>query len=344
MYFDEYIQKLSKEPLPAVLLFYGDSDGVISESYQELRKKFKLKAPDGTIHIFEGGESQLAEMLSGAQTASLFATRQLLVLRGAEKALGGRSEAAQGRLMDYFENPSPDSTLVFTASGLRKSSKIVAYLEKKGWAVQCSDIPDWKLMPWVRQQARSLGLDLSEEAAQALVQKTGPDIAYLNRAMEHLALFIHPEKKPKVQAILDLPIPGAEAEIFPFLDALGSRKTERAIQYLNSMAPGSENGLVFMMYQRVRDLLGIAAGKAEGLNQSDLAQRLGLHPFRVKSLWEQAGQFTNRELKEAMNDLIRIQAGLVTGRVAKNTLAALLEWWVVKWGKNPLAALAANGE
>jgi len=296
------------------------------------------------VNVFEGGEQQFAELLSGAQTASLFANQQLLVLRNAEKTLGGRSESAVSRLMDYFENPSPDSTLVFVANGLRKSSKIVSFLEKKGWAVQCSDIPDWKLLPWLKQQAAHLGLEMNEEACQALIQKTGTDMAYLNRALEHLSLFILPKKKPALRDILDLPIPGTEAEIFPFLDAIGFRQTEKALQSFHDMAPGSENGIVFMMYQRTRDLLGLAAGKAEGLNQADMAQRLGLHPFRVKSLWDQANQFSNEELQQAMNDLIQIQAGLVVGRIGKTGLFTLLEWWIVKWGKNPLAALAANGQ
>lgn len=343
MYFDEYIQKLGQTALPSIVLLYGESAGVISEGYQQLRKAFRQKAPDGTVNIFEGGEADLSVFLSSAQTASLFASRQLLVFRNAEKVLGGKSDAAQARLSDYLGNPNPDTVLFFAANGLRKTSKIVSLIEKKGWAVQCSDIPDWKLTPWLRQQAKSMELELSEEAGQALIQKTGPDIAYLNRALEHLAIFIHPGKKPTLQDILNLPIPGTEAEIFPFLDALGTRRTEKSIQSLHDMPPGSENGLVFMMYQRIRDLLSVSAGKAEGLGQSDLAQRLGIHPFRVKNLWEQSGQFSQLELQAALNDLIRIQAGLVTGRVGKNALTALLEWWVVKWGKNPLAAGAVNG-
>jgi DNA polymerase-3 subunit delta len=344
MYFDEYIQKLAKSAWPAAVLFYGDSEGVVSEGYTHLKKAFKSKFPQGTVNVFEGGEAQFAELLSGAQTASLFANQQLLVLRNAEKALGGRSESALTRLSDYFENPSPDSTLVFVANGLRKTSKIVSYIEKKGWAVQCSDIPDWKLIPWVRQQAGAMGLEINEEACQALIQKTGTDMAYLTRALEHLSVFILPQKKPTLRDILDLPIPGTEAEIFPFLDAIGFRRTEKAIQSFNEMAPGSENGIVFMMYQRMRDLLGLAAGKAEGLNQADMTQRLGLHPFRVKSLWEQANQYSSDELKQAMNDLIQIQAGLVVGRIGKTGLSTLLEWWIVKWGKNPLAVLTANGK
>ncbi|MGH7739760.1 MAG: DNA polymerase III subunit delta, partial [bacterium] len=253
------------------------------------------------------------------------------------------SDTAQARLSEYLGDPNPDTVLFFSANGLRKTSKIVSLIEKKGWAVQCSDIPDWKLTPWLRQQAKSMDLDLSEEAGQALIQKAGSDIAYLNRALEHLSLFIYPEKKPSLPDVLNLSIPGTEAEIFPFLDAMGSRRTEKTIQSLRDMPPSSENGLVFMMYQRIRDLLSVSAGKAEGLGQSDLAQRMVIHPFRVKNLWEQSGQFTQLELRAALNDLIRIQAGLVTGRVGKNALTAILEWWVVKWGKNPLAAGAVNG-
>jgi DNA polymerase III delta subunit len=109
------------------------------------------------------------------------------------------------------------------------------------------------------------------------------------------------------------------------------------------MASGSENGVVFLLYQRIRELLSIVVGRDEGLNQSDLAQRLGLHPFRIKNLWEQAQKFSVEELKKALKDLIHVQAGLVTGRLGKNTLPSLLQWWILKWGKNPLAAYAAPG-
>ncbi|HET9869607.1 MAG TPA: DNA polymerase III subunit delta [bacterium] len=343
MYFDEFIQKLSQPSWPSLVLLYGDSEGVMAEGLTRLREAFRKRAPGGTVDVREGGEGDLAGLLAEAQTASLFADRRLLVLRGAGKALGGRSEAAQARLADYARDPNPDATVVFAAEGLRKTSKIVGWFEKNGWAAQCSDIPDWKLGPWVRQQARALGLELGDEGAQALLQKTGTDIAYLNRALEHLALFIHPARKPSLQDVLDLPIPGAEAEIFPFLDDWGMRRTEKALLGLRRMAPGAENGLVFMLYQRVRDLLGVAAGRAEGLDQSQLAQRLGIHPFRVKNLWEQSSQYTAGELRGALRDLVRIQAGLVTGRVGKSGLSTLVEWWIVKWGKNPLAAEAANG-
>jgi DNA polymerase-3 subunit delta len=343
MYFDEFILRLKKDDWPSTILLFGDSESVISEGYRFLKEEFKRKKKQGDIQVFESGEPGLTSLLASAQTTSFFSTVQLLILRNAEKNLGGRSEVAAAQLLEYFDNPNPDSTLVFLANGLRKNAKIVNLLEKKGWAVQCSDMPEWKMTAWIRQQAKQIGLDLNEEGCQVLIQKAGLDVAYLQRALEHLSIYLYPQKTATISEIRALPIPGAEAEVYPFLDAVSLRQSEKALGYFNNMASGSENGVIFLLYQRVRELLSIAVGREEGLNQSDLAQRLGLHPFRIKNLWEQAQKFSVEELKLSLKDLIHIQAGLVTGRLGKNTLRSLLEWWILKWGKNPLAAYAAPG-
>ncbi|HEY5039132.1 MAG TPA: hypothetical protein VIJ93_08690, partial [bacterium] len=86
-----------------------------------------------------------------------------------------------------------------------------------------------------------------------------------------------------------------------------------------------------------RELLGVSMGRSKGFTQGVLAEKLGLHPFRVKTLWDQAGQFSATDLKSALLDLIHIQAGVVTGRLGKRVPAVWIEWWILKWGKNRMA-------
>src|SRR5579871_1788878 len=206
MYFDDFLGRL-KGDLPGLVLLFGDSDGVIAEGARALKEKFRKTAKDGTIQAFDGGQDGLNEVLTAAQTISLFASSQLLVVQHAEKMLGGHSEAALQQLKDYFTNPNSASTLVFLAPGLRKTTKAVAAAERMGWAVQCSDIPDWKLSGWLKQQAQGRGLSLPEEGAQLLVQKIGPDIAYLQRALEQLADYAYPQKTVTVEMVKELPVP-----------------------------------------------------------------------------------------------------------------------------------------
>lgn len=338
MYFDDFQNRL-KGDLPNFVLLFGDSDGVISEGARAIKEKFRRKMPDGTIQTFDGGQDKLGEIIAAAQTVSLFAASQLLVVQHAEKIVGGHSEAALQQLKDYFANPNSSSYLVFLAPGLRKTTKAVTAAERMGWSVQCSDIPDWKLSGWLRQQAQGRGLSLPEEAAQVLVQKVGPDIAYLQRALDQLADYAYPQKAVTVEMAEELPVPGVESETFPLLDAVGMRQAEKALGMMGRLQDGVDTGTIMLLYGRLRELLMIAAGKAKGLTQTNAAERLGIHPFRLKALWEQASQFSVEELKSALLDLIHLQAGVVTGRLGKGVPAVYLEMWVLKWGKKRQVAV-----
>jgi DNA polymerase III subunit delta len=342
MYFDDFLNRIKKEEGPNLVLLFGDSESVIAEGYRVLKDKFRKSKPGGTIQVFDGTQDDLMTALSAAQTTGLFSTSQLLAFKNAEKVLGGRSESAVQQLKDYFENPNPDSCLVFMAPGMRKTAKAVTAVERLGWAVQCGDMPEWKLTAWVRQQAQGMGLGMGDEAAQLLVQKIGPDIAYLQRALEQLADFVFPQKTVSTDQVRGMPVPGVESEIFPFLDAVGSRQTEKALGLMGRLEEGVDTGTLMMLYGRTRELLLIALGRAKGWSQPLLAEKLGLHPFRLKNLWEQSSQFTVEELKGALADLIHLQAGVVTGRLGKNTPTISLEWWVLKWGKNRMAKKEAT--
>lgn len=336
MYFDDFMARL-KGDLPGLVLLFGDSDGVIAEGLRAIKEKFRKQSPDGTLQAFDGNGDKLAEILAAAQTASLFSGAQLLVVQRAEKILGGHSEAAVQQLKDYFENPNPSSHLVFLAPGLRKTVKAVAAAERMGWTVQCSDMPEWKLSGWLKQQAQARGLTLPEDAAQLLVQKIGPDIAYLQRALDQLVLYAYPQKAADAEMVRELPVPGVESEIFPLLDAVGMRQAEKALTMMTRLQDGVDTGTVMLLYGRMRELLLVALGRAKGVSQADAAQKLGLHPFRLKALWDQSGQFTAEELKGALKDLIHLQAGVVTGRLGKEVPAVYLEMWVLKWCKRKSA-------
>ncbi|HEY5038284.1 MAG TPA: DNA polymerase III subunit delta, partial [bacterium] len=228
--------------MPSALLLFGDSESVITEGAQITKEKFKRNHLDGTVQFFDGGENALGDVLDAARTTGLFSTAQLLLVKRAEKTLGGHSEKNLQQLKDYFSNPPSGSFLVFLAPGMRKTAKAVSMVERLGWAVQCSDMPDWKILGWLRKEATELGLNLSEEGAQLLVQKVGTDLAYLQRALEQLVVYTLPEKKASVQEVKELPAPGLESEIFAFLDAAGLRQTEAALRALSQLGDGIDTG------------------------------------------------------------------------------------------------------
>jgi DNA polymerase III delta subunit len=333
MYFDDFQTRLKKEGPPRLILLFGDSEGVIAEGLLNTKESFQKTNPEGTVHYFDGASDSLGDVISAAQTSGLFSSAQLLVLKHAEKTLGGHSEAALSQLKDYFTNPNPDTRMVFLAPGMRKNVKAVGAVERMGWAVQCADMPEWKIAGWLKSQAQARGLSLPDDGIPLLVQKVGLDLSFLQGALDQLALYLHPQKNATVEDIRNLPVPGLESEIFPFVDAVAMRQTEKALQMLGQLEDGVDAGTVILLYGRIRELLIITSARAQGLGQSQAAEKLGLNPYRLKILWDQSSQFTVEELKGSLKDLIHLQAGVVTGRLGKGVPKVWLESWILKWGK-----------
>ncbi len=334
MYFDDFLTRLKKGDDPRVVLLFGDSESVISEAFQALKNQFKKSKPGGTIQVFEGVENRLSDILSAAQTTSLFSSSQLLVLKHAEKSLGGRSDDGLQQLKEYFANPNPESTLVFLASGMRKNAKAVGAVERLGWAVQCSDMPDWKIAGWVKTEAQAKGLTLSEEAVQILVQKAGVELSYLSgRCWSNFPFFFIPKRWLPPRMSETFPVPGLESDVFPFVDAVALRQIDKALRMMGQLQDGVDTGTLMLLYGRFRELLMIAVGRAKGWGQTQVGEQLGLNPYRLKILWDQSSQFTVSELKDGLRDLVHIQAGVVTGRLSKGVPEVLLELWVLKQGE-----------
>ncbi len=332
MYFDDFQARLKKGPLANLVLLYGEAEGILSEGGTSYKQAFQKLQPNAELQSFDGATQTLQDVLSAAQTVSLFGEGQLIFVRRAEKLLGGRSDEGVQLMAAYAMNPNSSSHLLFLGAGLKKTSKAVKVFEGSGWAVQCSEIPEWKIPAMVKAEAQSQGLSIPEEASQLLVQKVGPDLAYLKKALEQLGVMIHPRKAASLEDVRQLPVPGVESDEFAFLDMVGNRLGEKALRLLSQVPGGPGPGTLALLYGRMRELLGISFGRAKGLDQAALASQMGLNPWRVKILWDQSGKYSPAELKDALKDLIHLQAGMVTGRLGKTAIPLALETWVLKWG------------
>ncbi len=320
---------MKKDPLPNLLFFYGDSGGVISEGYRAVKNKFFAANPDGAIENFDADECGLSQILSAAQTSSLFARLQLLIVKNAENIFSGKSDESVQQLSEYCKNPNSSSHLIFLAAGMRKTAKVIILAEKNGWAVQCSDIPEWKITAWLQEQCRSKGITLNEEGSRELVSKIGMDISFLQRALENLSIYLYPGKTATLDDVRNFPEPGIGSGIFIFLDAVGTRNVKNTLKLLHLMRNENDGGILSMLYGRMRELLQISIGRSKGLDQTTLAHQLGLHPFRLKNLWIQSERFSTEELKRALKKLIQLQSGAISGRLGKEVVLISLENWIL---------------
>lgn len=194
--------------------------------------------------VLYGDESDAAEILARASQAPVFAPRRTVVVKSAEKLPAGEGEA----LLKYLEAPCETTTLVFVAARLDKRLKFSKELLARAVTIDCSPLPEAQLEEWVRRESGRVGVQLSREAASALVQlalslreESGGSLNLIRRELEKLAAYV-PAGRPASPADVEV-VRGGEpgASVFDLARTIADRRKAQALWILaRNLAAGEE--------------------------------------------------------------------------------------------------------
>lgn len=212
-----------------------------------------------------------------------------------------------------------------------------------------------QLAAWIEARAVERGLRLERGAAQELATRVGGfvgegDVDRTRMGMlaigelEKLGLFRPdgPIGRDDVRALVAEAVP---ASSWAFLDAVGNRQLRTAAELLPRILDTlPEPVLVTQLHRRLRELILVADLLASGARPASLARTLGLHPYRVDRLVEQARRWTLPELQAALEGVfeldLRSKGVEATTSGAQWRLAVTL--WVVDLVGPPPAAGAGE--
>ncbi|TVP54286.1 MAG: DNA polymerase III subunit delta [Halomonadaceae bacterium] len=176
-----------KKGLAPVYLVTGDEPLLVQESCDHIRQA-ALAAGFSERKVFHG-EPQVnwRGVMDEAQALSLFAEKQRIEVRLPSGKLGnGRDPMAT-----YLADPSPD--VVMLLSGPRLDAAEVKRpwyqtLQKLGVHVQIWPVEPAEFPGWLRQQARSMGLNLGDDAIAVLVDRVEGNLLAARQELERLQL------------------------------------------------------------------------------------------------------------------------------------------------------------
>lgn len=153
------------------------------------------------------------------------------------------------------------------------------------------------------------------------------DLAFLNKELEKLALFLGPEQRQitrqhLMQAFSDVP----EISSFAMLNAIGAGQTAKALQLFQRQL---DNGVYFaltvgLVARQIRLWWQAQALQAQGVRGRALAGRLGQPPFIAEKTGREAASFPPGLLKKALLALSDADYGLKTGQADLVELEAVI--------------------
>jgi DNA polymerase-3 subunit delta len=310
--------------LAPVYLITGTDRPKVTRALRRLRERIGEEATETLSAL----EASAEDVVAACNAMGLFAVeRRLVVVEHVE-----RWKAADVKGLDaYFRGPAPTTVLALTGEEVKRDSPLAKAVAKAG-EVLAYDLPKRgrkaDLPRWVEAQLGERGIRIEQDAARALVDLVGENTEELATEIDKLATWAAGERLTE-REITELVPARAETPPFDLTDAWGRRDVAGAVAASERIVERSGDaprdvflrvaGLLVSHVGRVRDCRDLSA---QGVPPAAAADRLKRNRFYVQKLYEQAGNFTQEELDDAVIRLAELDLALKGG----STLPGELEF------------------
>lgn len=272
-------------PLGTVTLVTGPEEFLNERVVRAARAAVRRADPEAEVSDSLGDQLTLSAF-GDLAAPSLFTSTRCLVVRQLEDV----PEDVHGPLVGYASAPEPDIALVLVHGGgpkgsglLNKLRKLPPVTEHKSEAVKGGAI-----LPWLQSEARRHRARLEPDAADTLVEAVGPNLRALAAAVDQLS-HDFPDQ-PLTRELVSKYFSGrADVKGYEIADQALYGRTATAMEELRwALETGVSGPAITGSFASAVRGLARFKGSARGLRDADLAREVGVPPWKLRSLRDQA--------------------------------------------------------
>jgi len=284
-------------PLPGLILLHGQEPYFIEEGVRSILEATVLpENRDFNLSRFQGREFKAMEVVEQARTFPVFADRRLVIIKSIHEASTDQLDG----LLAYVEDPVPETILLLTADKIDARRKIFQVLKKTGAVIEFKKIYENQLPSFVRELASSLNITLTGGGLKLFCKRVGTNLVEVHGELEKLAGYLGERDIADENDVAAIVSDTRIESIFDLTDALGQGDRATALVLLDRLLAEGQAPLMVlsMMTRHFRQMWKIRELTAQKVPQNELSRRVGVSPYFLKGLMQQAGRFDSPQYRQ----------------------------------------------
>ena len=298
--------------LKPIYFFYGNDAYLIDEATREI----KAAAFEGSSmeslnsHIFYASAMETDELINEPMTLPAMSPMRVIVVKGAESLKADQQKS----LMDYINDPSPSTCLIFISNAAKAgTSAFFKLLDKKGFLVRKSQKRDGDISRWIAGEVRKVGKEITPEATSHLMQIAGKGLGDVKGELEKIILFVGEAKVIEKADVESAGIDVKEERVFDLTDAIGAKDTARALKIYAKLTSEAPLMLLGSIARQMRIITKLKELAGSGTPRAKLASLAGIYPTYTEKYLESSSRFSSKELAGTFKKLSRVDLELKGG-------------------------------
>jgi DNA polymerase-3 subunit delta len=311
---DSLLERARAGDYPPVCLVAGSERLLVERAIEALKQATLGDGPSGfNSDTFQGAGLSAQTLVNTARTLPMLASRRFILVRNVDAMAAPELEAIGA----YLRKPSPDACVVLVSEKLDGRSKLVKTAIELGCFYEAVPPKLAELPQIVQYEAKARGHALDYQAAQALVDAVGADLAGLNDALERLSLYVGAAQPIDVAAVERCVAHARTDSVWALVDAVGARNVQVAIGAAASLLSNQEPPLkiLALLARQLRTVSRMRSALKSGLKPQEAAQKAGAPPFKARDLAASARRFDDVQLTRAFQTLAEADLALKGSKV-----------------------------
>jgi DNA polymerase-3 subunit delta len=295
--------------VPGLILLYGQESLFVEKGMLAVRDAVVTpENRDFNLTQFYGKDFVPNDVVEQARTFPVFAERRLVMIKNIHESRAEQLET----LLDYVEDPVPETVLLLTAEKIDARRKIFQLFKKNGVSIEFKKIYENQLPSFVRDLAKSSNLSLTAGALKLFCKRVGTNLAEVQGEMEKLVGYLG-ERDLADEADVAAIVSDTRIEsIFDLTDAMGRGDRSTALTLLDRLLAEGQAPLMIlaMMTRHFRQMWKISELVSQKVPQSELPRRVGASAYFLKGLMQQATRFDHRQYRQVFNRFLETDLAL----------------------------------
>lgn len=301
----------------SIYLYYSNNDFLLNNAVEEKIKEFSVDPFN--IVKYDLLENAPDDLLEDLQTVSFFAEKKVIIIRNfqeVEKA----DEYVLNRYLAYFEKPNPDViTVIMLSELLPDTTPLGKALFKYAYIEKVKDMDKKDYPEFVRNLFRKYNYTITDDAVEALLERTNLDFNAIHQEAEKLMLFAYDTKEINERAVMLLVSRNLEENIFELTNALLSKNQTKTIEIFYDLVARNEDPLRILnnIVAKVRELMHTKLLLDKGYRQDQIAEHFHIKSGRAYYLVKNAQSIPFNQLENHLKKLSKLDYDIKSGKIDK---------------------------
>lgn len=318
MKFEELPQTLTQKQ-ENIYIINGGESYLTTTALSLIEQSLNLSYPDFNKVIFtEEGYKTASDIINACQVMPFCDEKRLVVVND---YLGKKNEAEKKIFLKYFQNPVDTSVLVFFSTN---KSEFFSSLEGKVTLIDCEKVSNNYLLKFVQQKVKEFNIKITDGAVNKLLDYCNYSITKVNTELDKLKTTKLKANEIDEELIENSITKDIEYIIFDLTNAISLKQNDKVYMLIDSMLKNKEQpiNIIATISAHFRRLFYVARSE---FSNAELGEMLGVKEYAIIKYKQQAGNFTQKKLKEIFDKCVEIEFMAKNGKMeAKNAVNFLI--------------------